>query len=446
MNLLSQSFSESTTDESGKEAAVRSALVMREGQLVPPVPENPQQTGVSETVLRDIALKLASTVPRFDTQWAAERLHLPLQLTEHVYWGLKQDQLIEVLGQEGPFCYRYAITDRGNQTAARSFQICGYVGPVPVSLQAYTEALHAQHEARPKLQLQQVRDAISGLVLPEHSVQIAALAALSARSLFLFGPAGNGKTSLGRLLHQVFQGDLWIPHAIAIDNAIIRIYDPECHEEVETQANKAGKIDRRWIRVKRPFLIAGGEMTIDELDLAYSESMRFYESPPHLKANGGTFLIDDFGRQRIEPHELLNRWIVPLENQVDHLTLHTGQKIQVPFKLMLIVATNLAVSEVADPAFLRRMGYRLFMGKPDRESYALIFKRYAESVGCQASGRIIQAVLDRYEQESRELRASEPRDLIERCRDICKLYEKPLELTDEVLALAWEGYFGNTPN
>ena len=420
-------------------------LVNLEGKLFPPVPESVEKTGTSETVLRDMALKLSSTVPRFTTQWAAERLHLPLQLTEHLYWSLKQDHLIEVLGQEGPFSYRYAVTDRGNQAAARSFEICGYVGPAPVSLKAYTDALHLQHDSRPQLMLDEVREAISGLVLPEHSVQIAALAALSARSLFLFGPAGNGKTSLGRMLHQVFEGDLWIPHCIAIDNSIIRIYDPEVHEAVETDDSNSGKIDRRWILIKRPFLVAGGEMTMDELDLAYSQSMRFYESPPHLKANGGTFLIDDFGRQRIEPHELLNRWIVPLENQIDHLTLHTGQKIQIPFKLMLIVATNLQVSDVADPAFLRRMGYRLFMDKPDAESYAKIFKRYASSAGTEASDERIKTILERYKRESRELRASEPRDLIERARDICRLHQKPLQLTDDVMDLAWEGYFGNAP-
>ena len=420
-------------------------------ERLPPAPESIDELGISESLVNDLALKLASTVPQFNTQWGADRLHLPVQLAEKVFWKLKQDHFIEVLSQDGPFCYRYACTDRGRQLAARSFEVSGYIGPLPVSLQDYTSALKRQRKQRAQVTLDKVRSCIGPLVLPEYSVQIAALAALSGRSLFLFGPAGNGKTTLGRLLHQATEGSLWIPHAIAIDNSIIRIYDYEVHEEADDSASDSDPAtqallhDKRWICVKRPFIVAGGEMTIEELDLAYSPSLRFYESPPHLKANGGTFLIDDFGRQRVAPAELLDRWIVPLENHVDHLTLQTGQKIQVPFDLMLIVATNLSVSEVADPAFLRRMGYRLHMERPTEERYLEIFQRYAESAGADVPEGAVQSVLDRYERESRELRGAEPRDLIERARDICKLHDKPLQLSPDVIDLAWEGYFGNTP-
>ena len=422
-----------------------------EWETLPPPPESIEELGIAESLVNDLSLKLASTVPQFDTKWGAERLHLPVQLAEKVFWKLKQDHFLEVLSQEGPFCYRYACTDRGRQLAARSFEVSGYVGPLPVSLPAYTSALKRQQQQRAQVTLDKVRSCISTLVLPEYSVQISALAALSGRSLFLFGPAGNGKTTLGRLLPSATEGSLWIPHTIAIDNSIIRIYDYEVHEaedmpdpsgdEGSTKAN----YDRRWIRVKRPFIVAGGEMTIEELDLAYSPSLRFYESPPHLKANGGTFLIDDFGRQRVAPSELLNRWIVPLENHIDHLTLQTGQKIQVPFDLMLIVATNLTVEEVADPAFLRRMGYRLYMEPPTEERFCEIFLNYAKNVGAEVPEGVMQWVLDRYKKESRELRGAEPRDLIERARDICTLHETSLKLSPDVIDLAWEGYFGNTP-
>ena len=185
-------------------------------------------------------------------------------------------------------------------------------------------------------------------------------------------------------------------------------------------------------------------MTMAELDLAYSPSLRYYEAPPHLKANGGTFLIDDFGRQRIEPHELLNRWIIPLEHQVDHLTLAAGQKIEVPFRLMLIVATNLTVEQVADPAVLRRMGYRVHITKPDAATYAEIFRRYAERTGAPVAPGLIEQLLRRYADEERELRASEPRDLIERCRDICELRQRPFGIDTEVLDTAWRAYFGET--
>jgi len=204
-------------------------------------------------------------------------------------------------------------------------------------------------------------------------------------------------------------------------------------------------IDRRWVCIRRPFLVAGGEMTIEELDLAYSPSLRFYEAPPHVKANGGLFMIDDFGRQHVDPHDLLNRWIIPLESQTDHLTLYTGQKIQIPFQLMLVVATNLSVSAVADPAFLRRMGYRLHLDSPTPENYQKIFLQYAETQGLQIVNGLVHKLLDRYKTEQRDLRASEPRDLIERARDICRLRCQPLELTQEILDSAWRGYFGNAP-
>jgi predicted ATPase with chaperone activity len=229
-----------------------------------------------------------------------------------------------------------------------------------------------------------------------------------------------------------------------VGGSIVRLYDPQVHQSVEADPS-AGKVDRRWIHVRRPFIIAGGEMTMEELDLAFSPSLRFYEAPPHVKANGGTFMVDDFGRQRIDPHDLLNRWIIPLESRIDHLTLHTGQKIQIPFELMLIVATNLRVSDVADPAFLRRMGYRLHIDYPTPENYRRIFERYADGLGVSIRKGLLETLLERYAKEERMLRASEPRDLIERARDTCLLRHQPLELNQEVLDVAWRGYFGNAP-
>jgi hypothetical protein len=186
----------------------------------------------------------------------------------------------------------------------------------------------------------------------------------------------------------------------------------------------------------------GGELTLEHFDLTFSAAARYYEAPVHLKANGGLFVVDDFGRERIQPQQLINRWITPLEHQIDYLTLHTGQKIQVPLKLMLILATNLSPESVTDPAFLRRLGYRLHLGEPAPEQYARIFERYAGDQGVAAAPDLIARLLDRYRAEGRELRCCEPRDLIERAGDICKYRGRPLELSDEVMNLAWIGYFG----
>lgn len=405
-----------------------------------------EDADVPKRILTDLACKLAASVSQFDTAWAARQMRLPLQLTEQLYWSLKQEKLVEVLGQEGPFCYRYAMTNLGRQHALRLMEICGYVGPAPVSLEAYCAMLKRAAETRPDVSLDAVREALGQLVLPDDTIQIASLAAASGRSLFLFGPAGNGKTSVGRALHRVMGDAMWIPHCLAVGDTVIRLFDSHIHKTADLPGDEAVKVDQRWNRIERPMIVAGGEMTINELDLAYSPSLRFYEAPPHLKANGGLFLIDDFGRQRIDPHELLNRWIIPLEHRIDHLSMHSGQKIVVPFELMLVVATNLKVADVSDPAFLRRMGYRLHLEPPTRDKYVEIFMAYCRQLNLNVPEGTIEKLLSRYTAEKRDLRASEPRDLLERVRDICHLHQKELAIDDATLDLAWKGYFGATGN
>jgi predicted ATPase with chaperone activity len=409
----------------------------------PAAPHTFEQTGVDPFVLTDLAVKLSSTVPRLTSDWASEKLKLPIPLLEKMVWQLKDDQLVEILGTAGFMTYRYSTSERGRAHAARLLEISGYVGPAPVSLAQYKAMLEWQFGQMRAADFDSVKSAISPLVLAKEAVDVAALAAASGRSLFLFGPPGNGKTTLGRLLHNAMEGDLWIPHCIAIDSHVIRIFDRQLHQVVPGFEDDP-RIDQRWVRIRRPLIITGGEMTIAELDLAYSPSLRFYEAPPHVKANGGTFLLDDFGRQQIDPTDLLNRWIVPLEHQLDHLTLNTGQKIQIPFRLQLVVATNLAVKDVADPAFLRRMGYRLHLDMPSAQRYAQIFERYAASLGLRADSSVVIDMLERYKREGRELRCSEPRDLIERARDICQLRGQPFVLSREVLDLAWTAYFGDS--
>jgi hypothetical protein len=417
-------------------------MIQLGGELAPEAPAQIDGLGLDFSVLSNLALKLASTVPQFKTDWAAQELRLPLQIAEQIYWQLKQDKLVEVIGQESVFVYRYATTERGREFAKRLMEISGYIGPVPVSLANYTAMIAWLVQGQADVELTAVQAALSHLVIPESAVRVAALAASSGRSLFLFGPPGNGKTTMGQSLHRVMEGYLWIPYCIGIEDTIIRIFDPQCHELYD-DSEPSGNHDRRWIRIRRPLIVAGGEMTMEELDLVFHSGQRFYEAPPHIKANGGTFLIDDFGRQRMKPHELLNRWIVPLERRVDFLSLNTGQKIEMPFELMLIVATNLTLSEVADPAFLRRMGYRLHLDLPTEGQYREIFTRCAHSVGAEPAPNLLTELLARYVAENRELRCSEPRELIERSRDICKIYGWTFQLTKEVLDLAWEGFFGS---
>jgi hypothetical protein len=413
--------------------------------LAPAAPLETRDTGVDPAVLSDLALRAAYTVPQFNTEWAARRLHLPQPVVGELLEQLRTDSLLDVLGSAGPFGFRYSISSRGRERAGRLLEVTSYAGPAPVSLEAYSEMLEWQVRRLPEVTPDRVASSLSGLVLEPEERELAGLAASSGRSLFVFGPPGNGKTTLGRSLHEAREGDLWIPYCINIEGSFIRLFDPQCHQRAGVEPEPPQAVDRRWVKIRRPLIVVGGEMTLDSCDLTYSRSLRYYEAPLHMKANGGTFLIDDFGRQRVDPHEFLNRWIIPLEHHFDYLTLQTGQKIHVPFMLMLIVATNLDVGSVTDPAFLRRMGYRLYLDQPSPERYTEIFQRYATQCGVAAPSGLVNRLLDRYRVEGRQHRGCEPRDLIERARDICRYRRVPLELTEELLDLAWSGFFGSGP-
>lgn len=430
-------------DWASVESAALPPLIGPSEAVAPRAPTTLKETRISPAVLRDLALKAAHTVPQFTTEWASRLLCLPHALVGELLEELRTEQLLEILGSSGPFGFRYAISGRGRERASRLLEISGYIGPAPVSLEAYTAMLEWQLAHTAPVTAKHVAEALSDLVLGDQEILLAGLAATSRRSLFLFGPPGNGKTSIGRTIHNSFHGEMWIPHCIGIDENIIRIYDPHVHQSVDVEPELHTKLDQRWMRIQRPLIVGGGEMTLDSFDLIYSQSYRYYEAPLHLKANGGTFLIDDYGRQRIEPHQLLNRWIIPLEHRIDYLTLHNGQKIQVPFLQLLIIATNLDLGVVTDPAFLRRMGYRLYLAPPSPEQYRRIFDRHAERHGLSLEPGLVDCLLERYQRENRELRCCEPRDLIERARDICRFTGRPVALDGPVMDLAWTGYFGN---
>lgn len=408
----------------------------------PLAPKTIQESGIDAVVLRDLALKLAYTLPSFSTQVASEKLCLIEQIVGDLLDELKEEKLIEVLGADGVFGYRYTITGPGRERALRLLEVSGYVGPAPVSPAEYSRFLAKQFEQLPEVTPQQVHSALEDLELTDQAIEIAGLASSSRRTLFLYGPPGNGKTSVGRLLHNAVEGELWVPHCMGIDSNIIRVFDPLVHR-LAGSGDESAQTDQRWVRVKRPFVVVGGELTLEALDLVYSPTHRYYEAPLHLKANGGTFLLDDFGCQRTEPNDLLSRWIYPLEHRIDQLTLQNGQKLEVPFQQMLIVSTNLDPESVMDPAFLRRMGYRLYVGDPTPAMYERIFRRYAGQFNLTVDEAVLQKLVERYAKERRNMHGCEPRDLINRARDIAAYRGEPTALSESVLELAWTGYFGD---
>ncbi len=410
--------------------------------LAPRAPQKIATAGLEDGVLTDLAVKLAFTVARFTTDWAGKQLRLSLSLVTDVLEQLCREGLIEETLKTSEARSHYRITQRGREHALRSLEVCRYIGPAPVDLKAYGAMLRWQFANTPQVLPEHVAAALSGLVLAPQAEKLAGLAVSSGRSLFVYGPPGNGKSSVGRQIHAALSGDYWIPYCISVGNSVIRVFDEQTHQRVEVAGERAGSVDQRWVRIRRPLVVVGGELTLELLELIYSPTLRYYEAPPHLKANGGVFLVDDFGRERVSPEQLLNRFITPMEYQVDYFTLLTGQKIQVPQRHVLVIATNLDPARVTDPAFLRRMGYRLYLGAPTPEQYARIFRLYAGRQGAAVAPEEINRLLERYREQKRELRSCEPRDLIERARDICRYQGKPLELTSEVLDLAWTGYFG----
>ncbi len=411
--------------------------------IAPTAPQEIAASGMDEEVLTGLVVKLGSIVSRFTTEWVSKRLHLSPDLTSEILGKLCHTGSLQQTLKSSQTSAHYKITEGGLQHASRLMDLCGYVGPAPVDLKSYASMLHWQFANTPSVLPEHVASALSGLVLSQKVMDLAGLAVSSGRSLFVYGPPGNGKSSLARQIHAALPGDYWIPYSISVSDTVIRLFDAQCHERVNSAHERDASVDQRWVRIRRPLVVVAGELTLDLLDLIFMPSQRYYEAPPHLKANGGVFLIDDFGRERVEPEQLLNRLITPMEHQLDYFSLRTGQKIQVPLRNVTIIATNLSPDVVTDKAFLRRMGYRINLESPTPEEYALIFKNYAERHGAVVTPEIIDQLLERYRAQRRELRACEPRDLIERARDICRFQGRPLELSPQVLDLAWIGYFGD---
>jgi hypothetical protein len=409
----------------------------------PPVPNELADTGIAEGFLCDLALKHVAMMPEPTTALVAEQLCLPRALAEDVLQKLYREKLIEVKKQSSVGSTRYAMLDHGWDRLARLISICGYTGPAPVSLRDYTHMMRLQSIPSESATMEVARAAFHDLVLPESLLQTLGCVINSRRSLFLTGLPGTGKTAVAERINGALPGAIWIPYSVEIDGQIIRVFDNHCHvmaPEDETPVDH----DRRWVMIRRPLVIVGGELTLENADLTWSEAAKFYEAPFQMKSNGGTLVIDDFGRQRVSPQDLLNRWIVPLERRIDYLALHTGKKIEVPFEQLVVFSTNLEEKDLTDEAFLRRMGYRARVEPPTPAAFSEIFKRAAYNRGIRCDQQVLDHLLRKYRLENRVMKGCEPRDLLDRATDICLFEGQALELTPKVLDTAWQNYFGTS--
>jgi len=407
----------------------------------PPTPEELEEVGLSLPLLRDLALKQLAALHISTAQRVAEELRLPSALIDELLYQLYQEELIEMRVPTGNSESQYVMRKPGWKRVTQLRANNGYLGPAPVSLADYSYMMRLQAIPTRPATLETVRDAYKDLVLPDSLLYTIGCAINSRSSLFLSGLPGMGKTAVSERINGSLFGSIWIPYAVAVEGVIIRIFDEHCHRPLR-EPSEIGERDHRWIAIERPLVMAGTELTLDHTDLAWSESGRFYEAPVQLKANCGTLVIDDFGRQRSQTRELFNRWIMPLERRMDSLTLRSGKKIEVPFEELVLFATNLDEEWPIDEAFLRRMGYRAHLEPPTNEAYIEIFNRVANERQMRVNQTSLNHLLKKYAGERRSLRSCEPRDLANRIVDICKFRGGVPELTPELIDLAWNHYFG----
>jgi len=433
------------------------ARVSKRSGFIPPPITRLEETGLSVLWLQDLVLKILYFQGYMTGYDIAEAVALPYTgLTEQLLEALKREKFVEVKtsrGGLGSGGYEYALTERGVGRAREALARSQYAGPAPVPLEVYNEAMRKQSRSRTIVTPRIMRKALSHLVLAEKTFHQIGPAVNSGASIFLYGPPGNGKTTIARSIGSLVLSEaIYIPYALYVDGQVVTLYDSVNHqlapEETDTTSRGTGSLrsskhrDPRWVHIRRPFIMVGGELTLANLDLIFDDVNKFYQAPVQVKANGGILLVDDFGRQQVRPRDLLNRWIVPLENRIDYLTLHTGRKIEVPFDVLVVFSTNLPPKDLVDEAFLRRLRHKIYIGNPSYAEYREIFRRVAQQKGVRYSDQGLAYLLQEwYIKRGRKLRASHPRDICDQILDIARYRGVEPALTRALIDEAAAAYF-----
>lgn len=419
---------------------------------LPPAPASHQEAGLSLDLLIQLALKTLHFSGEMSGGQLAGRLGLTFSVIEPALDFLKAQRQVEIAGgtMVGRASYRYRITDSGRVRAGLFLETNQYVGVAPVPFEQYRRYMAEFQRAAPLMATRErVRDAFKHLVISQHVLDQLGPAINAGHSMFVYGPPGNGKTVISQAVRRLLGGVIAIPHAIEVEGAIIRLFDPVNHEPIATSASDQDhgldlglRQDRRWILCRRPMVMVGGELTLDALELNYNPTTGFYRAPVQAIANGGVLVIDDFGRQQCAPRDLLNRWIVPLESRVDFLTLQSGQKVELPFQVLVIFATNIKPADLVDEAFLRRIHYKVFAQSPTAAEFTLIFENCCRERSVTFDRSLVEHLLQSYYRPRNiALRGCQPRDLIEQALSLADYRGEPRQLTPELLDAACAGYF-----
>lgn len=421
------------------------AAILSDESFRPAEPTSLADTGLSDSLIDSLVCKYLQAAGTASGRSIAEHLGLPLGLVEPELHKLRNRQFATHTGSAPLNDYYYALTDQGRNRAQAYLDACGYIGPAPVPLADYVLSVEAQTIRAEAPKRGQLEEAFHDITVDETVFDELGPAINSGAGMFLYGAPGNGKTTLAERITRCFGQDIWLPRTLIEDGQLIKLYDPAYHKAVEESPGsffKQNDYDRRWIKIRRPTVVAGGELTMDALEIRHDPRANVSEAPLQLKSNCGSLLIDDFGRQRMPPGDLLNRWIVPLEKRYDFLMLASGKKIQVPFEQLILFSTNLDPESLVDEAFLRRIPYKINIVDPSDEEFHRLFEFYAPKLGFGYSAEAVDYLIEtHYRRAGRGLRRCHPRDLLSQIRSYCVYHELSLEMLPSYFDRVVQSYF-----